>query len=168
MHLLQPMQIKYSTFPCVLAVLISVLCSPLFGQAVSDERYREVAGQFRCPTCTGLSVLESDAPFSVQIQSRVRAMLEEGKTAEEIESFFLSKYGPWILRAPPKEGFGLMAWVLPLFFLLAGFVFLGFVFLQKKRQGPSGPKQAVPSESSQREKLMGEFDRLVGKNEGDA
>ena len=34
-----------------------------------EELYREVAGELRCPTCTGLSVLDSDAPFSVQIKT---------------------------------------------------------------------------------------------------
>jgi cytochrome c-type biogenesis protein CcmH/NrfF len=148
-------------------VFCSALCfsqgnsEPSSTPAVPEEKYREVAGKYRCPTCTGLSVLESDAPFSVQIQTRVRKMLAEGKSDQEIETFFLSKYGPWILRSPPKKGFGLMAWLLPLFFLVVGLGFLLVVLLQK------GSK-SLPSASSSRvdpADILQEFDKLV-KNPG--
>ena len=131
---------------------------------VSEERYREVAGNYRCPTCTGLSVLESDAPFSVQIQDRVKEMLGEGKSPEEIEKFFVSKYGPWILRAPPKEGFGLMACVLPFIFLAVGFGFLMTVFLQKRRQTTA----AVGDEDSTRQDILNQFDRFVARSVGES
>jgi len=44
---------------------------------------------------------------------KVRAMLAEGKTEEQIKDFFVSRYGEWILRAPKKRGVGLILWFLP-------------------------------------------------------
>ena len=39
--------------------------------------FKSIAGQLRCPTCTGLSVLDSDAPFSLQIQALVKEQIKQ-------------------------------------------------------------------------------------------
>src|SRR5262245_42868447 len=86
-------------------------------QGLDDEKlleFKEVAKDLRCPTCTGLSVLESDAEFSIQIKERVAEQVKAGKSREEIVQYFVDRYGPWIMREPPKQGFNLTAWLLPL------------------------------------------------------
>lgn len=104
---------------------------------INPDVYRDVAGQLRCPTCTGLSVLESEATFSVQIRENVKEQLRAGKSKDEILRYFEERYGPWILRAPPKKGFNVLAWMLPLLFLfLVPFSVAVFV-LRKKRDKPS-------------------------------
>src|SRR5690606_10513159 len=72
----------------------------------SDE-FRHIAEQLRCPTCQNLSVLGSDAPFSKQIRDIVGEQMQAGKSEKEIIAFFTERYGPWILREPPKEGVSL-------------------------------------------------------------
>ncbi|MFY7928540.1 MAG: cytochrome c-type biogenesis protein [Oligoflexus sp.] len=86
----------------------------------SDPFFREVARDLRCPTCTGLSILESDAGFSIQIKDQVKEQMQLGKSKEEIKEYFVERYGPWILREPPKEGFNLLAWVVPIVLLCLG------------------------------------------------
>ena len=95
------------------------------------EFFKDVAGELRCPTCTGLSVLDSDATFSVQIKDQVDEQIKEGKSKDEILSFFVDRYGPWILREPPKSGFNLMAWATPIALLLAGPILIWMFFLRK-------------------------------------
>jgi cytochrome c-type biogenesis protein CcmH len=82
--------------------------------------FLDISKDLRCPTCTGLSVLESDAPFSNQIKDIVKEQVQAGKSKDEILKYFTERYGPWILRSPPKEGFNLVAWGLPIAVLLAG------------------------------------------------
>ena len=115
-------------------ILASIaLCATTFGQEnVSNEMFRDVAGELRCPTCTGLSVLESDASFSVSIKDTVKEKLSKGETKEEILSFFVERYGPWILREPPKKGFGFLAWAVPLGFLVLG-PFLVWFFVWRRK-----------------------------------
>jgi cytochrome c-type biogenesis protein CcmH len=110
-----------------------------FGEPVTDltpekqEEFRAIADQLRCPTCTGLSVLGSDAPFSVQIRDLVKQQVVEGKSEKEIMEFFVSRYGAWILREPPQEGFNLLAWIIPVGILLLGPVLIWF-FVWRRRQ----------------------------------
>ena len=53
-------------------------------------------------------------------------MLAEGRTREEILDYFVDRYGPDILAAPPKSGANLLAWILPIVGVAAG---LGALFL---------------------------------------
>jgi cytochrome c-type biogenesis protein CcmH len=100
----------------------------------NDEHFRDVAKEFRCPTCTGLSVLESDAGFSVQIKEQVQDQINLGKSKAEIVDFFVNRYGAWILREPPAKGFGLWAWVVPIAVLCLGPVMLWLLVWKRRIQ----------------------------------
>lgn len=86
-----------------------------------EERVQQISDQLRCPTCQGISVRDSEASFSRQIRDKVRRMVEEGQTDDDIKAYFVSRYGEWILRAPMKKGVGLVLWLAPgLLLVLAG------------------------------------------------
>ena len=104
---------------------------PSEGKVGTD--FREIASELRCPTCVGLSVLESDAKFSVQIKDIVLEKVQEGKSRDEILNYFTERYGPWILRSPPKTGASLIAWVVPLALLTLGPVFVWLLVWRRKK-----------------------------------
>jgi len=100
------------------------------------QEFIDIAKDLRCPTCTGLSVLDSDAPFSLQIKNEVKDQLRQGRTEKEIMSFFTERYGPWILREPPKSGANLIAWLVPMVVLLAGPILLWLLVWRKRQTIP--------------------------------
>jgi cytochrome c-type biogenesis protein CcmH len=102
-----------------------------------DQHFRDIAGKFRCPTCTGLSVLDSDAAFSVQIKQQVVELMKQGKSDKEIVDFFTERYGPWILREPPKSGFSVIAWALPIGFLVFGPILIWALAWRRKQTVPT-------------------------------
>ena len=113
------------------------------------EKFIDAAKELRCPTCTGLSVLESDAEFSVQIKNQVREQVEAGKDITQIRQFFVERYGPWILREPPKQGFNGLAWFLPIGILAFGpFILWLLVWRRKKMFETHGvrPTEAIVAE----------------------
>jgi cytochrome c-type biogenesis protein CcmH/NrfF len=114
---------------------------------VDQQVFKDVASDLRCPTCTGLSVLDSDAAFSVQIKNEVRSQLAAGKSKDDILKFFTERYGPWILREPPKEGVHLLAWVVPLAVLIFGPILI-FIFVWKRTPRTSGDGSGDMAESS--------------------
>lgn len=99
--------------------------------------YQGVSDQLRCPTCTGLSILQSDAPFSQQIKSLVIEQVAKGQDQDQIIAFFTERYGLWIRREPPAQGFHLLAWLIPLGFLLITPWFLWALFFRKTQVVPS-------------------------------
>lgn len=108
----------------------------LITEGMTEEQitlYRKVGNELRCPTCTGVSILQSEATFSMQLRRAVREQVLAGKTAEEIMLYFTERYGNWIMREPPKEGFHLVAWGIPVLFALLG-AFSLWVFIWRKRR----------------------------------
>jgi cytochrome c-type biogenesis protein CcmH len=127
------------------------------------DEYRDIAKDLRCPTCTGLSVLESDAKFSQQIKDIVKEQVTEGKTKDEIYQYFTERYGPWILRAPPKSGFNLLAWLFPISLLLAGPPLVWFFVWRKRKVITTMGVRVVDDIISQ---MHGELDALRAQGGG--
>lgn len=146
------------------AVLLG-LTAAVFAQDGLDAEVRRISDQLRCPTCQGISVNDSEAAFSVQIRQKVRRMLQEGQNDEQIRDYFVSRYGEWILRAPKKEGLGLVLWLLPGVVLL---VFGGWILRRTLRQAGGAdnvgeaPQAGLTTEQSARiEKDMRRFEEGV-------
>ena len=78
-----------------------------------ETRFRKLSNELRCPTCQGLSVKDSEAGFSNSIKDKIRELMKHKKSDKEIREYFIERYGEWILRAPPKQGFNLVLWILP-------------------------------------------------------
>ncbi len=57
----------------------------------------------------------------------IRAQIAAGLTEAEIKAALVDQFGPGVLAEPPKSGFDLLAWVLPLGLLVAGAVGVGLV-----------------------------------------
>lgn len=85
-----------------------------------EDRVRTIASELRCVVCQNLSVADSPAEMAVQMRGIVREQLEAGKTPDEVRAYFVSRYGEWVLLAPPAHGFNLTVWILPFAVLLAG------------------------------------------------
>ena len=121
------------TFPLLILVLSLLTGQTLLAmsEAELEKRTREISDGLRCPTCQAISVNDSQAAFSVQIREKVRKMLEEGQSEDDIKAYFVSRYGEWILRAPKKEGLGLVLWAAPFIVLLLGG---GLIFYKSKKR----------------------------------
>lgn len=58
------------------------------------------------------------------MREEIASKLKQGMNEQQIVNDFVIKYGKVILPAPPAEGFDLIAWTLPFFALLTGFIFI--------------------------------------------
>ena len=79
-----------------------------------DDRMREIAAGLRCPVCQNLSVADSPSQLAQQMRALIRERLVAGKSREQIEAYFVSKYGEWVLLSPRRRGLNLLLWVGPL------------------------------------------------------
>ncbi|MBW1877630.1 MAG: cytochrome c-type biogenesis protein CcmH [Deltaproteobacteria bacterium] len=73
----------------------------------------EIASGLRCPVCQGLSVADSPSPTAVAMKDRVRELVVAGYTEEQIEDYFIARYGEWVLLSPPKQGLAWLLWLGP-------------------------------------------------------
>lgn len=156
--------ILYRKFILLVVVLFwgtVALCEKVAPQ--KEDLFRDVAGDLRCPTCTGLSVLDSDAPFSQQIKSEVKTQLAEGKSRDQVLKFFVDRYGPWILRAPPVAGVNALAWILPIAVLIFGPLGIWFFVGRKARKSVEVPVR--PAAEIMKE-MQAELERLRSGHRG--
>ncbi|MCP4428671.1 MAG: cytochrome c-type biogenesis protein CcmH, partial [Chloroflexi bacterium] len=92
-------------------------------KAVTDDDVNKIARVVYCPVCesTPLDVCQTQA--CADWRQIIREMLEEGKSEQEVKGYFLNLYGPKVLAEPPREGFSLLVWALPLVLIPLGVVF---------------------------------------------
>jgi len=100
-----------------------------------DRLTDQVASELRCPVCRSLSVRDSQAELAREVEGVIRERLAAGESPEEVKAYFVSKYGEWILLKPPKRGFTLLVWVLPLLALALGGALL-VVILRRWLEAP--------------------------------
>ena len=64
-----------------------------------------------------------------------------GQSRAEIEAYFVARYGEWILRTPPAQGFNLLIWILPVLGLAGGFWFVWSKSSQWKARDQPPPEE---------------------------
>ena len=109
----------------VVLVLAAALLAPVAAQA-SEERptLAEIEAEVYCPTCKTLLSL-SNAPVAERMRDFIRERIAAGDTKSEIKAALVDQFGPAVLAVPPKKGFELIAWVLPLAGLALGIAVVG-------------------------------------------
>ena len=99
----------------LVAVLLLVsLTAPAAG-LTSEGRptQNELENEIMCPVC-GTTLDQSDAAVARNMKQFIATRIAAGDTKSEIEDQLVSTFGEQVLAAPPKEGFNLLAWLLPL------------------------------------------------------
>jgi cytochrome c-type biogenesis protein CcmH len=101
-----------------------LVCAP----SLASERHptlAELEGEVVCPTChTTLDM--STSAVANRIRVFIRERIAAGDTKSEIKSKLVAQFGPAVLAEPPKHGFDLLAWVLPIGGLLLGAAAVGW------------------------------------------
>jgi len=102
-----------------MSLLLSMLMMGLSAPAWSQP-WQDVAGDLMSPACPGRTLLNCTSGQAEQWRELIRQKLAQGESKEQILRYFVEVGGEGILAAPPKQGFALTAWLLPLFVMLNG------------------------------------------------
>ncbi|MGH7832501.1 MAG: cytochrome c-type biogenesis protein CcmH [Candidatus Binatia bacterium] len=114
-------------------------------ESAVEEQARILASELRCPVCQNLSVGDSPSEMAQQMRAYIHEELRKGKTPAEIKSYFVSKYGDWVLLAPPARGFSLLLWVLPYVALALGLILVFIALRRWSRKSKPAPQPVDPA-----------------------
>ncbi len=153
----------------LIALLLCMFISLFSGsaQAVDETYYNLVVNSFVAPDFCGKSLADCPAGVSEDMKYQIRQMLSSGKTKEQIEEHFVNIYGLRILSAPPKKGFFLTAWIMPIVGIVLGGIMVYKVVEGKKPINNSnsnrGKKEEKPKEISDdyQDKLQDEMKKYL-------
>ena len=108
-----------------LAVIALVLAAPA---VASEERpsAAELESELVCPVCE-TTLDTSNAPVALRMKAFIRERIAAGDTKSEIKASLVDQFGPAVLAEPPKKGFELVAWLLPLAGLALGVIDVGLL-----------------------------------------
>ena len=102
--------------------------SPL--EPALEARVQKLGKELRCPTCQGMSIADSPASVARAQLDKIRALVSDGKTDDEVRAYFVARYGEWILLSPKASGINWLVWLGPALLLIVGFA---VIFRQIKR-----------------------------------
>jgi cytochrome c-type biogenesis protein CcmH len=102
-----------------------------------ESRVQRLGKQLRCAVCQGVSIADSPASMARAQLDKVRELVADNKTDDEIYEYFVERYGEWALMEPRKSGVTLGLWLFPL--LLLGGGVLVIVSGTRKKAPPVAP-----------------------------
>ena len=102
------------------ATLVLAASAGAAGPPVQADLEAEIV----CPTCK-TTLDQSNAPVAVRMKTYIGERIAAGDSAAEIKAQLVDQFGPGVLAEPPKRGFDLLAWLLPIAAVVAGAVVVG-------------------------------------------
>jgi cytochrome c-type biogenesis protein CcmH len=87
---------------------------------VREARVQQIGKKLRCAVCQGVSIADSPASMARAQLDKVRELVTEGKSDQEIFDYFVERYGEWALMEPKKSGVTLGLWLAPVLVLVLG------------------------------------------------
>ena len=102
-----------------------------FDTQEKEDLFYSLLNELRCPKCQSSNLAGSNSPISNDLKREVFKLVESGKTAEEVKTYLVQRYGNFIIYNPPIEPQTYVLWFGP--FLLFCIALLG-VFLLRRNQ----------------------------------
>lgn len=137
------------------AVGFAPIGAPVTDPATLEARTLALSHGLRCPVCQGLSVAASSSEAAVAMKDRVRSLVAQGYTDEQITDYFVERYGTWILLEPPKEGANWLIFAGPAGLLLLG----GVALVAVGRKARPAPAPSAVRRDAYTQRVLDELER---------
>jgi cytochrome c-type biogenesis protein CcmH len=141
-------------------LVAALLAVPVARASQQHPTLSEVEGEVMCPVC-GTTLDQSNSPAAEQIKRVIARRIAAGDTKSEIKARLVANYGDSILAAPPRHGFGLLAWWLPIVGIVAAAVVVGIGAWRWSRAREPAP-QPVQLDPALERRLDDELRRFEG------
>lgn len=108
--------------------------------AADDSYAMDLYTGLMSPYCPGRALLDCPSGQAAELRDWIAVQEQEGRPRGEVEAELYARYGDVILQAPRVEGFGLVAYLLPIVaFLIGGAI----VWVFMRRQAAAGAGAAA-------------------------
>jgi cytochrome c-type biogenesis protein CcmH/NrfF len=97
----------------------------------AGQRAAALESGVRCPSCTDLSVAQSNATTAIAVRHQIESMVATGRSDADIDRALVSEYGQTILLVPPDAGGVPLIWIIPIVLGAGALVGVGVLFWRR-------------------------------------
>lgn len=139
-----------ATTVALLVAVAGLALAPVATAASSSSTLNELEGEVMCPVCGTLLGL-AESPQAQREKAFILRLIAAGKTKEQIKDALVAEYGDEVLALPPRSGFDLSAYLVPVIAFVLAAVALAIGILRWRRQSEpgDGPPSAVAGPSAE-------------------
>jgi cytochrome c-type biogenesis protein CcmH/NrfF len=146
------------TVTCVLAAAALLAAAPPQPQTSLPD----VEDEVMCPIC-GTALNLSGAPQADRERAFIRRQIAAGRTKDEIKDALVAQYGEEVLAEPPRSGFDLTAWLVPIAAIAIAAIAIGLGLRRWRRagraEGGPRPRAGAPLDPAEAERLDADLAR---------
>jgi cytochrome c-type biogenesis protein CcmH len=121
----------------------------------------DLEAEIVCPVCK-TTLDQSNAEIARRMKALIRERIADGATEQEIKAELVDQFGPAVLAEPPKRGFDLLAWALPIGGAALGAVAVGALAWswsrRRRDERPAGELEVDPELERRVDQALQELD----------
>jgi len=145
----------------LLVALVAALVAPAAAPASQQHpTQNELESEIMCPVC-GTTLDQSDSAVAQNMKMFIAHRIAAGDSKSQIENSLVAQFGEAVLAAPPKHGFNLIAWLLPLIGLLVAAPIVGWAawrWSRSREPAPAAPSALDPDTERRIDNELARFD----------
>ncbi|TAN22523.1 MAG: hypothetical protein EPN30_08720 [Actinomycetota bacterium] len=123
----------------VIAVGIAYAILSSGSHVTSQQRVVQIESEVKCPSCDGVSALDSNTAGAFAVRSFVEKQVKAGESNSQIINALEASYGPSILMSPPAANGGTIMVLLPFVFAAVVMGLTGFFGFRRRRHRADDP-----------------------------
>jgi len=150
--------VKLAALATVVVAALALSASALGACAKPKVSLAKMEGEVMCPICH-TTLDQSDSAAAQQIEQFISARIAHCESESQIKAALVANYGTVILAAPPRRGFDLLVWWLPLGGIILAALLVGFgAWRWRRARVPEPEAELDPETERQLDELLTRFD----------
>jgi cytochrome c-type biogenesis protein CcmH len=136
-----------------------VIVAPAWAQEPPNAA--DLEAELVCPVCE-TTLDQSDAPAAQRMKLFIRERIAAGDSEEEIKDALVADYGEGVLASPPRDWFGVLAWLVPLGVVLGAGVVIALLVRSWSRRRADAAAVGPPLDPELDSRVDDELARFEG------
>jgi cytochrome c-type biogenesis protein CcmH len=150
--------VKLAAVAAVVAAALALSASALGACAKPKVSLAKMEGEVMCPICH-TTLDQSDSAAAQQIEQFISARIARCQSESQIKAALVANYGTVILAAPPRRGFDLLAWWMPLGGIILAALLVAFgAWRWRRARVPEPETELDPETERQLDELLARYD----------
>jgi cytochrome c-type biogenesis protein CcmH len=134
---------------CLLPGLAYAIDShPPLANPTLQARYERLIHQFRCLVCQDESIANSGAGLAADMRTKVRKLVQKGKSDQQVKHYLVARYGDFVLYKPPVQANTILLWLAPVLFLAIAGTTVGIAVRQRAKLARTEPDAGVDDDTA--------------------